>query len=432
MEKIYCSREPWDSILGHNRPNGSSRTWNMMEDGKLDYLHTITEDMVKTLVIDGHYHFQHYTVWNDKGDFENIDIHEIEDKNHIYPIRVHNRSYFKSNLNIGFSCISPKVLADVQEGKALIVIECTSEGTYFNTPGTELKVIERWRVESELPEYSVVVLHGNLLADKIAKDWNVKLNVITVPTGFLGFFTLDEEFSNRDKIVDFIPLDSQKYFLSFNRTPREHRILLGYKLWKSNLITSGKISLGFPPKSKVFSKDFPSNEFSQREYEKLRSRGPILIDEPLDSNLAFNLNTKLFEQTFLSLVTETYYDLNCLFFSEKIWKPISLGHPFMVLGNPFSLKKLKELGYKTFSKWINESYDSEQNLTKRTNMIVSEVKRISRLPDGELMRIREEMKEILIFNKNLYLDMLEQHTSPDGLTCPGANEVVELYKNTFN
>lgn len=432
MDKVLCSREPWDSILGFNRPNGSSKTWNMLEDGKLDYLHVITEDMVQGMVVKKLWNYQHFTFWDSKDNFEDIEIHEIGNKNHIYPIRVQNHEYFKRNLNTGFSCVSPKVLVDVQEGRALIIIECTSEGKYFENPGTELKVIERWRIESKLPEFSITVLHGNLVADKIAKDWGVKLNVIPISTGFYGFFKLDEKYSKRDTIVDFKPLDSQKYFLSFNRAVRIHRILLGYKLWKSNLLTSGKISLGFPHKSHNFSKVFPSNEFSHKEYEKLRSRGNILIDKPLDNNLAFDLNTELFENTFMSIITETYPDSNCIFFSEKIWKPISLGHPFLLLGNPYSLKKLKELGYKTFDRWLDESYDSEQNLIKRTNMIVSETKKISRLPVSELVRIREEMKEVLIHNKNLYLDMLELHTAPNGLTSPGAKEIVELYKNTFN
>lgn len=32
-------------------------------------------------------------------------------------------------------------------------------------------------------------------------------------------------------------------------------------------------------------------------------------------------------------------------------------HPFIVYGSPFTLKSLRELGFKTFSPFIDESYD---------------------------------------------------------------------------
>ena len=50
-------------------------------------------------------------------------------------------------------------------------------------------------------------------------------------------------------------------------------------------------------------------------------------------------------------------DKGTIFISEKTWKPIMVGHPFIMVGNKNNLKFLKDLGYKTFDKWIDESYD---------------------------------------------------------------------------
>ena len=56
--------------------------------------------------------------------------------------------------------------------------------------------------------------------------------------------------------------------------------------------------------------------------------------------------------------------------TEKIWKPIIAKHIFVVHGNYLYLQKLKELGFKTFSKYFDESYDIEIDRYKRIDKIV--------------------------------------------------------------
>ena len=47
-------------------------------------------------------------------------------------------------------------------------------------------------------------------------------------------------------------------------------------------------------------------------------------------------------------------------------------HPFFVVGNPHTLKKIKRLGFKTFSMLWDESYDNELDLNTRIEKIISE------------------------------------------------------------
>ena len=98
-----------------------------------------------------------------------------------------------------------------------------------------------------------------------------------------------------------------------------------------------------------------------------------------------------YRKTFLSIVTETLYDDKILFLSEKIWKPIYMEHPFMVLGNPHTLKYLKNLGFKTFDKWWDESYDNVINLKDRNDIIISNIKKFKDYGHKELIEFREEM-----------------------------------------
>ena len=55
--------------------------------------------------------------------------------------------------------------------------------------------------------------------------------------------------------------------------------------------------------------------------------------------------------------------------TEKIWKPIIAQHLFVVHGNHLYLQKLREIGFKTFSSYIDESYDLEPDTGKRIEKI---------------------------------------------------------------
>ena len=57
--------------------------------------------------------------------------------------------------------------------------------------------------------------------------------------------------------------------------------------------------------------------------------------------------------------------------TEKIWKPILAQHIFIVHGNYLYLQKLREMGFKTFNNYFDESYDLERDPDKRIDKIVS-------------------------------------------------------------
>jgi hypothetical protein len=57
--------------------------------------------------------------------------------------------------------------------------------------------------------------------------------------------------------------------------------------------------------------------------------------------------------------------------TERIWKSIITEHVFVVHGNYLYLQKLREMGFKTFSKYFDESYDLEQDQNERVKKIAS-------------------------------------------------------------
>ena len=75
--------------------------------------------------------------------------------------------------------------------------------------------------------------------------------------------------------------------------------------------------------------------------------------------------------------------------------------PFVIFGPQTFLSTLKsDHGFKTFDRWIDESYDSETDPDKRIEMIVAELEKLCKLSNTELTTMYQEMQDILEFNFN--------------------------------
>lgn len=210
-----------------------------------------------------------------------------------------------------------------------------------------------------------------------------------------------------------IPFKLKNKVLCYNRRPRTHRKILVYYLQKNpdllrNIdLTFGGASNAYmdinhinPLRECLEDEELCQEIFNYFEENKLEIK---IDDSDLVVNLAADFNLQQHQETFISLVSETEIRKDILFLSEKMYKPIYAQQPFIVYGNPYSLKHLKELGFKTFDKWIDESYDNEENFEKRLNMILKELEVIASKSLEELTAIREEMREILVHNYKHFL-----------------------------
>jgi hypothetical protein len=91
------------------------------------------------------------------------------------------------------------------------------------------------------------------------------------------------------------------------------------------------------------------------------------------------------------------------FLSEKTFKPVAMKHPFIVASTPHFLDKFREIGYKSFSPWINEDYDLEHDDAVRMMKIVKEIERLVNLSPEELEEFLVAMREICQHNYALLM-----------------------------
>ncbi len=75
------------------------------------------------------------------------------------------------------------------------------------------------------------------------------------------------------------------------------------------------------------------------------------------------------QECILEIVPETSY--NKFYITEKIMKPIAAQQAFVIVGHHGYLRRLQQMGFKTFHPYIDESYDSELDLEIRVKMCLS-------------------------------------------------------------
>ena len=112
--------------------------------------------------------------------------------------------------------------------------------------------------------------------------------------------------------------------------------------------------------------------------------------------------------TYFSLVTETVFSGRNSFRTEKIWKPIIMGHPWIAVANSGFYQDLHNLGFRTFGHIIDESFDSIEDPQQRIEHI-SHV--VNELCSSDLPYFMLQCKSICEYNQQHILELYEKQAS---------------------
>lgn len=342
------------------------------------------------------------------------------DRKYFYVIKIAGRNFYPRFNEHKFNYVNPKIVNDIKSGRAYVILLDTDEGyvteKMFNQLEDTFKSIG-------VNNKQVYFFHGNY---KLRES-----DTITYFPYPVVMFWLKDVY---DDILPYEPVDQKNIYLSYNRKVATHRAKTIVELHKHNLIDRGLWSyggnqtfhirndstriyetMGYLQKSKDISNiNNPDYIFlsEQDEYiaRYLDENSPFTLDRPItlsdNDNPVHSIGDLAhYKQTFLSLVTETLWTNDTIFFSEKTGKPINIGHPFIIVATPGHLAMLKKHGFQTFSKWIDESYDDEIYLDKRLEIIISNIQRFAQYSIEELKQIRTEMEPVLRHNQKRFNDM---------------------------
>lgn len=346
-----------------------------------------------------------------------LDYFNEKDLNFIYPITLYSNDLFYRQSTIE---LNDKLIHSVKNKKAKIVFFYITEGDLVN-----VKWIEKLSIKYNLNKEDIILVTANLLELQSNQITIIPYNFFVDDLEFIDIVKIDKnsvkKFQNEYlKYIKNNQLNKKiKHFLCFNGIPRLNRLLMFGTLQtnpklKDTTISSLRNTNTNNPQTFYnevvqnttnttlvdFYKTYDStknNSYDTTDWGKIYSWGGFVNDTAHNS-------------TFLNIVTETMWNNESIFFTEKIYKPMYMCQPFILFGNPYSLKKLKELGFKTFDKWWDESYDEETDLNIRLEKITKILEEISNWDFDKCFTITNEMEDILIHN---YKHMINTHELPN-------------------
>ena len=333
----------------------------------------------------------------------------------------------KKNL---FEWLNPTYLKDLQEGRAVLLLDQCLEG--YHTP-----YLWQWFHDScakyNVPLEAVVYVTGNWkTADDYAKWSADKDNKIkTIPythfESYVQFITEKSKiYSDWNDNIAYKKSNTIKTFNCLQKRLRTHRIWFYGALFEADLLDCGLVSMNdYGMHVNSMDGKLPNNTLLQ----DARVRLPLEIygnsNAQYDDSYYINrIVDQVYKDTWVTVVSEPIFadSDNALFISEKTFKPIACMHPFIILGGKGSLQAMRDMGYRTFDGFINEAYDNLSTF-ERIDAIITELKRIDAIEDK--LSWFESMREILEHNYKIFHE--SKHKRPAAST-----ELVNYCKEYFN
>jgi hypothetical protein len=308
-----------------------------------------------------------------------------------------------------------------------IILDCSLEGNYQVG-----KVMERLSAELGANKHQLIVVSQtrDYAAQNTVFYNQAHYDLVTDTSRDL----IDTALLNKEKLV--------KDFICLNNMPRPHRIALAAYLFSRGLQTSNYISFTFNPTGGEHGNERPYSledfaksamqiygSFESRISDFLGNVQPsgLAIPERKNGgkNVADSVGTPwdLYAGSRFSIVSESSFfngiSMRDARVTEKVFKSIAAGHPFILAGNAGSLKHLKELGFSTFAPFINEDYDYPANDDERMLRVC---KSIDLLLSGAKDSVEscENLSQLASFNRH--------HMMSGGLQ----EKVVSMYNSTLS
>jgi len=400
---VYAALENWDDRINTWLPNTCPTDW-YETSGVLNTLGSyLSSNYIKSNVIPQNTLPEYYNViYKHKEEL-------IGKTNYVYIVPIFDVLYFGNHKDLGFKTVDARILEDVRKGLCDIILIQDIEGMSGGIGGGgefDFCILNDWVRESNLPGNKVHYLSANLHSKKVAEGiYGASYN--TIPVTVQDIWVHIDNYPG--PALEFNPRDDKYLFLSYSRRPRTMRVYFYSALVRDGLINKGTVSFNFLDLAPPYSQMHELDPKIRSPLLELYNMCPLLIDrENVSDDITLYMNLNDYESTFIFVVNETLHEENVLFHSEKIWKPIVTGHPFIILGNKGHLQWLKKQGFKTFDKWIDESYDMMDSMVDRCNAVTKELIRFSKMSVEELKVIRKEMFDTCNYNKQVMRKRIKQ------------------------
>ncbi len=368
---------------------------------------------------------------NHLNKFEQLEKLSKERKPYVIFVKMYQLEYIteRSILKHFFGYGKNKfIIDDINSGKCKLIFASLTEfcnHDYFIYMNKFKKQLKHYNISEE--KIVIFDFMNNLENAKKKFDTNIQFKY------FNWLMVAWKHYINIPKTIDNVKekdYKREKYFITLNKSvKKQHRPFLLYYLWKNDLLDKGFISFFY---EKKFKSEFENNMTnSYQEFIRLNKcevdefidwleKNPLYVDvneEELEENREhssapneiFNDKTdNAYKNSYFNILTEssfiesnTEFDLD-FYVNERNSFPITAFQPFIVVNGHHHMKKLQELGFKTFHPHIDETYDSIQNSAVRFYLITKEISRLCNMSKQEIHDWYWKMEDILKHNHTYY------------------------------
>jgi len=297
-----------------------------------------------------------------------------------------------------------RLINSIKNGSTKILLASIAEATEITNDFFD-------NITKELNRFGLNESHLILLdSNQNLSDYKTKFQTFTT----LHFIVICNYHPNQLNDLNYVselPTESEilnithrpKHFICLNRnSQRPHRYYLSLFFEKYKLYDKSLYSLLMPLHLNNFKKLNYLEQYKNEVIKKI----PLEIDTQnrIESLQGFHTGNTFYKQNYLdsyfNIVTETCFDYGQIFFTEKILKPLMCLQPFILISSPNYLKKLKNLGFKTFDSIWDESYDTIEDNEDRLLKIFELILEISNWSLEECEKNYNSVLDICIYNRN--------------------------------
>jgi hypothetical protein len=258
-----------------------------------------------------------------------------------------------------FGLMKPTVIAKLKAGDIRVLF-------YYHEGDNPDRIRERLDhccVQHGLPLNCYLFLSANTAADQVDRFY---------------YFPDHEHFllyvNRRQGYTPVTDLPRPYNFTALNRIHKWWRGSIMSDLHADGLLTNSQWSYNTTVTDGDRPEDNPISIHSvagwSEKLDQFLNNGPYYCDGP--NEVAHNdhrqINTDLYLKSYCHIVIETLFDVDQsggAFLTEKTYKCLKFGQPFVIAGAVGSLQALRDAGYRVFDSLIDNSYDTIVDNTQR-------------------------------------------------------------------
>jgi hypothetical protein len=224
-------------------------------------------------------------------------------------------------------------------------------------------------------------------------------NIITLNWGMLYVY-YNTMIKNHERIEAYNPVTGKGLFFC-GKGNKPHRIGLLKKFYETDTLHNLTWSYINTDVEKQQIKNEFFSEYTDEDYIHFTQQCERVLDYTPEydenswtfSHFGYPCDLNLYKNTGFSIISETWVNFGTHLMTEKTWRVISNKHPFIMVGSPYNVIKLKQLGFKTFNEYLTiPDYDTIDHLDDRLDAVVTNASNLRTLLEKKEPELMEQLK----------------------------------------